>query len=154
MSQNKVLSIGPPRTYALVLGDGESVVDELVEFAESEGLRAASITAIGAFSESTLAYFDVDTKKYVSIPIDEQVEVLSFTGDIARGAKGCQLHAHVVVGRRDGSTRGGHLRHAIVRPALEVMMIESPSPVYRRYDEKSGLALMDLDADSPADRGV
>ena len=51
-----------------------------------------------------------------------------------------------MLGLRDGSTRGGHLQDAVVRPTLEVMVTESPREVYRRFDDNSGLALIDLDS--------
>ena len=41
--------------------------------------------------------------------MSEQVEVLSLIGDVALKDGEPKVHAHVVVGRSDGSTRGGHL---------------------------------------------
>lgn len=52
------------------------------------------------------------------------------------------MHAHVVVGLRDGSARGGHLLSANVRPTLEVILTESPSYLKRVHDPESGLALI------------
>jgi uncharacterized protein len=49
-----------------------------------------------------------------------------------------------VVGRSDGTTRGGHLLEAHVRPTLEVIVIESPDDLQRRWDEETRLALIDL----------
>ena len=65
------------------------------------------------------------TKRYQDIPVNEQVEVLMLAGDIAWKEDGEPvIHAHVVVGRQDGSTRGGHLKKAIVRPTLELVLEE------------------------------
>jgi len=44
------------------------------------GAAAAQISAIGAFSEVILGYFERPTKAYKQIPIREQVEVLSLSG--------------------------------------------------------------------------
>lgn len=57
-----------------------------------------------------------------------------------------QPHVHVVLGRRDGTTRGRHLRAATVRPTLEVMVTESPRSLRRRFDPDAGLALIDPEA--------
>lgn len=147
MADHTMLTAGPPRTFAVVLDSGDSVTDELTEFAERNDLGAASITAIGAFRESTVGFFDLEAKKYLEIPVTEQAEVLSLVGDLARGEDGkSALHAHVVLGLRDGSTRGGHLLAATVRPTLEVMVTESPARLRRRYRDDVGLALIDLDA--------
>lgn len=53
-----------------------------------------------------------------------------------------QLHAHVVVGKSDGSAHGGHLLSARVRPTLEVVLVESPAYLRRETDEETGLALI------------
>jgi predicted DNA-binding protein with PD1-like motif len=51
-----------------------------------------------------------------------------------------------VLGRKDGSAHGGHLLEATVRPTLEVIVIETPRHLSRRFDETTGLALIDLSA--------
>lgn len=145
--RSKQLVTGAPGTYVVVLDTGDSVLDELAGFARSAGIGTASVTAIGGLSGGTLAYFDIEKKQYQDIPVDEQVEVLSLTGVVAAGDTGePQMHLHAVLGRHDGTTRGGHLRSGLVRPTLEVMVTESPPHVVRRYDDNSGLALIDLDA--------
>ena len=55
----------------------------LVEFARANKLGASRVTAIGAFRDVTLGYFDWETKEYKKIPVNEQVEVLSLIGDVA-----------------------------------------------------------------------
>jgi predicted DNA-binding protein with PD1-like motif len=52
------------------------------------------------------------------------------------------LHAHVVVGKADGTAHGGHLLAAVVRPTLEVILVESPRHLQRRHDAETGLALI------------
>ena len=133
------------KTYALIFVTGDEVMSTLTAFAKENQLRGSHFTAIGAFQEATLAYFDWEKKAYQKIPVREQVEVVSLVGDVATGEKGePQIHAHVVVGRSDGSTRAGHLLEARVRPTLEVVLIESPVHLQRRHDPESGLALIRL----------
>src|ERR671935_35442 len=48
-------------------------------------------------------------KEYKRIPLQEQVEVLTLAGDITVKESEPQVHAHVVVGKADGSAWGGHL---------------------------------------------
>ena len=133
------------RTYALVFETGDEAVAGLSRFAEENQLGAAQFTAIGAFQDVTLGYFDWQKKEYQKIPLREQVEVLSLVGDVALKPDGSpQLHAHVVVGRPDGTTRGGHLLEAHVRPTLEVVLVESPVHLQRKHDPESGLALIRL----------
>lgn len=144
MRSKLIHSEGGEKTFVLVFDAGDEVVSGIAGFAKENGLDAASLTAVGAFSGARLGYFDVEKKEYEKIPVEEQVEVLSLIGDIALNEGEPELHAHVVLGRRDGTTRGGHLLEAHVRPTLEVVLIESPDHLKKRTDEETGLALIDI----------
>jgi uncharacterized protein len=133
------------RSWVLVFAPGEEVIGGLEEFARRQGLTAARFTAIGAFKDAVLGFFDRERKDYHRIPIAEQVEVLALTGNIARLDQAPKVHAHVVLGKRDGTAHGGHLLEAHVRPTLEVMMVEAPRGLQRRYDPAAGLALIATD---------
>jgi predicted DNA-binding protein with PD1-like motif len=140
----KLLHENGERTYALVFDKGDSVLPELETFAREHGITAARFTAIGAFSDVKLGYFDRDRKDYLEIPLAEQVEALSLLGDVAEEKGRPKVHAHVVVGLRDGRTRGGHLLEAHVWPTLEVILDESPEHLRKRSDAETGLALISL----------
>ena len=114
------------RTYVVVLDKGDEAMSGLTEFANEEDVSAASLTGVGAFSSATLAYFDPEAMDYVDIGVDSQVEVLSLIGDVALADESPEVHAHAVVGHRDGTTSGGHLRRATVFPTLEVIVTETP----------------------------
>lgn len=142
--QAKVLNEAPERTIALVLDRGDEVMSALQRFAHEHSLTASRVTAIGAFESATLGYFNWQSKQYERIPVDEQVEVLSLVGDIALDGDQPKVHAHVVLGRRNGAAVGGHLLEARVRPTLEVMLVESPAYLRRVCDPVSGIPLIRL----------
>jgi hypothetical protein len=142
----KLINEGPERTFALIFDPGDKVVSTLEGFAAEHGLTASRCTAIGAFERVTLGYFDVQRKEYDPIEVLDQVEVLSLIGDMALADARPKLHAHAVLGRRDGSTVGGHLLEATVRPTLEVLLVESPGYLRRVRDPVTGLALIDIEA--------
>ena len=142
--RSKVLNDKPERSYALVFDTGDEPVSLLTRFAEEHGIKAARFTAIGAFSEAVVGYFDWERKDYLRVLIQEQVEVLALVGDIALAKGKPKLHAHVVLGKRDASAHGGHLLKAHVRPTLEVILTESPSHLVREHDPQSGLALIHI----------
>ena len=101
--------------------------------------------AIGAFERATVGWFDLREKTYRPIEIDEQCEALSLIGDIAVGDDGkASVHIHAVLGLKDGTTRGGHFLKGIVRPTLEVTIVETPARLRRRKRPELGLALIDL----------
>lgn len=133
------------RTYCLILDAGDEVMSQLARFAQQNGLRGSQISAIGAFEEVTLGYFDWEKKDYRRIPVRDQVEVVALLGDIAVGENGePKVHAHAVLGKADGSALGGHLLEGRVRPTLEVILTELPKHLQRKHDPASGLALIEL----------
>jgi uncharacterized protein len=139
----KLLQDQPGKTFAAIFDTGDEVKEGLLALAREKRLAGSQFTAIGAFSDVVLGYFDWQSKQYKKIPVREQVEVLSLIGDIALKENGDpEAHAHVVVGRADGSTMGGHLMEAHVRPTLEVILVESPRHLLRKHDPETGLALI------------
>lgn len=144
--RQKIISDADERTYALILDSGDEAVTQLQQFCLEHEVTAARFTAIGAFRSVQLGYFDWDKKDYEKIHVDEQVEVLMLAGDVALLERAPKIHAHVVIGKRDGSAHGGHLLQAIVRPTLEVILTESPSYLRRTLDAESGLPLIDIEA--------
>ena len=142
--KSKLLADAKEKTFVLILETGDEAASVILRFAKENNLAASHFTAIGAFKEVVLGYFEMDKKQYKQIPVHEQVEVLSLLGDIALEKGEPKLHAHVVVGTSGGSARGGHLIKAVVRPTLEVILIESPAHLRRAFDEASGLALIRL----------
>jgi predicted DNA-binding protein with PD1-like motif len=131
------------RTFAVVLDTGDEAMGAIAAFAAARQLRATHFTAIGAFSRVVVAYFDWGKKAYQKIPIDEQVEVLSLVGDITLDNGKPKVHAHLVVGKSDGTAHGGHLVEGQVRPTLEIVMTDTPAYLRRRFDPASGLSLID-----------
>lgn len=130
------------RTWVVVFATGERVMEPLVDFLKSEHVTAARLSGIGALQSVTVGYFNWQDKQYEHHTIDEQVELLSLAGDVALNDGTPAVHAHVVVGRSDTSTRGGHLVDATVRPTLELIIEDVPDHLQKQVDPDSGLALI------------
>ncbi len=131
------------RAYILVGESGEDAFAILSDFARDQNLTAAQLTGVGAFARATVGWFDRQTKQYRRIEVDQQCELLSLIGDIAQADDGPQVHAHVVVGLADGTTRGGHLLAAEIWPTLEVIIREAPAHLRKTSHPELGLALID-----------
>jgi uncharacterized protein len=141
----KLINEGPERTFAVILDAGDEVIGVLERFAKEHGLKASRVTAIGAFENAQLGFFEIDRRDYHRIAVETQTEVLSLAGDIAldRDSGEPALHLHAVLGHRDGSTVGGHLLRGTVRPTLEVLVTESPGYLRRVRNPRFGLALIE-----------
>lgn len=145
MKSKRIGADDETRVHVVILDTGEEAFAALTRFANDAGISAASLTAIGAFERATVGWFDVASKSYRKIEVNEQCEVLSAMGDVAVGDDGKpSLHVHIVLGLADGSTRGGHLLAGTVRPTLEVVVTEVPSTLRRRKRPELGIALIDL----------
>ena len=145
MKSKVVSGSADSRTTIVVLDTGEEAFATLTRFANESGISGASLTAIGAFENAVVGWFDIATKSYKKIRVDEQCEVLSAIGDIAIGDDGkASLHVHVVLGLADGTTRGGHLLEGKVRPTLEVVLEEASAGLRRRKRPELGIALIEL----------
>ena len=132
-----------PKTFILVFKIGDELAEGLLQFAKEQKLSSASFKAVGALSSVRLGWFSWESKRYEpSVTLDEQVELLSLIGDIALKDGQPVIHAHAVIGRKDGTAHGGHLLKAYIRPTCEVVLTESPVRLQKYIDPESGLALI------------
>ena len=132
------------KTYVLIYEKGDEFIAGLQAFAKGNSLTASHFTAIGAFSDAVLGYFDREKMDYKKIPVKEQVEVLTLVGNITFSEGKHKVHAHAVLGKADASAIGGHILEGHVWPTLEVVVEESPKHLIRRKDSETGLALLEL----------
>jgi predicted DNA-binding protein with PD1-like motif len=135
------------RTFVVVMDKGDEAAGQLREFARDRRVNAAGLTAVGGCREATIGYFDAETLDKRSHTFDGQMEVLSLIGDIATQDGDPAIHAHVVLGRADYSTIGGHLTQMVVFPTMEVIVTETPGHLAKRIDPETGMALIDLELD-------
>jgi predicted DNA-binding protein with PD1-like motif len=144
MQAKELQKLGGQMRLAVVFSSGEEAIRRLTDLARARQLSGAHFTGIGALRAAMLGSFDVARREYRRFGLDEQVEVLSLIGNIALEEGTPRVHAHIVVGRFDGATLGGHLLEARVRPTLEVVLVETPPHLRRKFDPATGLALLDL----------
>jgi uncharacterized protein len=134
-----------PKTFVLVFDTDDELAGGLKKFATEQKLTSASFKAIGALSFAKLGWFNWQSKQYEpSVVLSEQLELLSLIGDIALKDGEPQVHAHAVVGKRDGTAHGGHLLEARVRPTCELVLTESPAHLRKEFDPEAGIALIKL----------
>jgi predicted DNA-binding protein with PD1-like motif len=106
-------------------------------------IDGAHFTAIGAVNGATLAWLDPGAKIYHRIPVDQQAEVLSLTGDMTTFNGKAIVHMHGVLGRPDRTTIGGHVFEVDANPTLEVMVTVNTAPLKRKPDDASGMKAID-----------
>ena len=122
----KVTELGKTgRTFEVTLHKGDEGAAGLTEFAEQNHITLAHVTAVGALNAAVLGWFDPDKRAYKKIAINQEVEVVSFIGNIAMENGKPFLHAHAVVALPDGSTKGGHFIEGHVSLEMQIFVVDS-----------------------------
>jgi predicted DNA-binding protein with PD1-like motif len=143
--KHRVLRAQPgERRFAVVFDLDDRVLTLLEQLCEAERIAAASLSGIGGFRKATLAFYDMQSKRYEPLEVDEQVEVVSLTGNITQYSGKAKIHAHCIVGDRNGRTTGGHLLAGVVRPTLELFVDEIGVPLVREDRPDIGIPLIAL----------
>ena len=122
----KVTEMRPTeRTFQILFSKGDEVASGLLDFAEKNHVKSASFTAIGAFDHAVLGWYDPVKRAQKKNPIDEEVEVSSFVGNVTTDAKGNPvIHAHCVVALSDGRAMAGHFIEGHVSLVMQVYLTE------------------------------
>jgi Predicted DNA-binding protein with PD1-like DNA-binding motif len=142
--RSATLGVSDKRSFALVFSTGDEVVSGLIDFFKGNNLRSCFFQGVGACRHVTLGFFDLGKKDYVKTAIDEQVEVMSLIGNVTLYNGEPKVHGHIVVGKHDSTAHGGHLIEGVVRPTLELLILESPTGLIRTIDAETRLPLIDL----------
>ncbi len=139
------LGSGPVQTFVLAFEPGDEAMQDIAAFARAENVTAARFFGIGGFSEATLGYFDRARQHYEAIAIDDQVELLSISGNICLKEGAPLVHAHAVVAHRGGSVSGGHVLRALVWPTLELFVDVYPAQLIKVPQPTLGIATIAID---------
>jgi predicted DNA-binding protein with PD1-like motif len=129
------------KQYAIMLAKGDEVMSGLTDFRQNK-VASASFTAIGAFSNATVTWFDNSKKEFKLNPINEQVELTSMIGNIRLVNGQPAVHTHMSVASSDGTVRSGHVISAFVFPTLELFMTVYPTALRKEGDAATGLMLI------------
>jgi len=122
--------------------DSEAVA-EIKKFAVDSKINSGFFTIIGAVKEAVISFYDQEEKKYFSKELKQHMEIVSCTGNMATKDEKIVVHAHACFSLPDGSTVGGHLVSMRIF-AGELHFFPSKDKVERKFDETTGLNLMDL----------
>lgn len=131
--------------FILRLEQGDDILKTLREFANAQKLRACFFEGIGSLYKAVLGHYDFkDTKTYKYETFEEDLEILTLSGNISTMNQQALPHAHVTLGRRDFSVIGGHLEEDSLANMVEVQMQKLPGRMLKAKDESVGLNLLQL----------
>ncbi len=109
---------------------------------KENGIQMGFFTAIGAVKTAHAAFYDHKAKTYTDFIIDEPAEILSCVGNISEVDGDTSVHAHITLGLKDGTAKGGHLLEGTIIFASELFGIAlDGQKLERRFDDITGLKL-------------
>ena len=129
-------------TYVIRMDRGEEVVATLTALCRQEGIRLASVEAIGAVDRAVVGLYDVDKKVFHRKEFQEPMELTSLLGTVTEKDGKPYLHLHITASRRDYTCIGGHLLTAYINGACELYVEAFPGVFVGRYaDPATGINL-------------
>lgn len=138
----KMEKYSPGRVVMGRLDHGADLLEEITEICRKEGIRMGRVEAIGAVSGARLGFYDQKTREYQFFTIDQPLEILKLAGNISIKDGDPMVHAHVVLGDKDGKAFGGHLAPGTTVFACECIIGVLEGPVLeRKSDRETGLPL-------------
>lgn len=124
------------------LPHGGDLLREIAAAAESHGMRAAELRAIGALQAARLSFYDQTTHEYQEFAIDQPVEIAALLGNVSLRDGAVAVHAHATLSKPDGTCVAGHVNPGCVIFACELVLQELVGePLEREFDEVTGLPL-------------
>ncbi len=130
--------------YVLRLEKGDDIVQTLRNFAAEHGIRAGFFEGIGSLNKAKLGHYNFQTKTYKLETFEDDLEIITLSGNIAVMDKQIIPHAHATLGRRDFSVIGGHLDEDSIANMVEISLEKLPGKLVKARDDEIGLNLLQL----------
>ena len=121
---------------------GEEICAKLLELAEAEDIRLASVSGIGASNDVTLGVFNSKKFVYESTRYTGDMEIVSCMGNVTQKDGEVYLHLHMAVANATkGVVYAGHLNDAKISLTGEFILRIIDGRVEREYSPEVGLNL-------------
>jgi len=133
-----------PGRFMIRLEMRDDILGSIRKFADAKRVRAAMIEGIGSLNKAKLGHYDFTSKNYKYQVFEEDLEILSLSGNISTLDGAPLPHAHVTLGRRDFSVIGGHLDEGSLANMVEIGLNVLPGKLVKSKDEEVGLNLLQL----------
>lgn len=137
------------RVFVLRFDAGVEIIAGLKDFCNKNKITAGQFSGIGSSGDLILSYYNLKTKEYEDKRFEEDLEVLSLSGNIGiwhnseENNEDVIVHAHGVFSDRAMVTLGGHVKKLIVSATCEIFLRSIPDDsIIRKFDEKTGLRLI------------
>ena len=128
--------------YVVRLDVGEEIMETLLAFVRAEKILGGSITGIGAVKDTALGFFDLHRRQYDRHEFPDDMELVSFNGNITWFEDEPMIHAHAVVAGPDLAARGGHVFSSRIAITGEFLVVTNDRRLDRTRNERTRLNLI------------
>lgn len=126
----------------LVIKRGEEVMAKLTDYVRERGLKSAWVSGLGGSGDTTLGFYNINTKEYEWTNYSEPMEILNLTGNLSQVDGQPFWHVHGTFSGRDLVTVGGHVNKLVVGLTCELLVAPLETSLTRTLDDETGLKLL------------
>jgi predicted DNA-binding protein with PD1-like motif len=120
----------------------EDLLVSIKEAFQKNSTKMGFFVAIGAVKYARMAFYNQEDHTYHEFSVDEPAEILHCTGNVSELDGETFVHAHITLGLKDGTTKGGHLVEGTKIFACELFAIPLDGEQLKRsFDDVTGLKL-------------
>ena len=127
--------------FVVRMDRGEEVMATLTALCQREGIRLASVEAIGAVDRAVVGLYDVGEKVYHRKEFTEPMELTGLLGTVTEKDGEPYLHLHATFCDANMQAHGGHVNELFISATCEMVLRLLPGQVGRRPDDVTGLNL-------------
>ncbi len=130
------------KTFLARLKHDDDLLCAIKDTFQSSSVGMGVFMAIGAVKKARIAFYDQKERIYIEEQIDEPAEILSCIGNVSEKNGEIFVHAHITLGLKDGSVKGGHLIEGTKIFACELYgAVLEGEQLERCFDDVTGLTL-------------
>ena len=131
--------------HLIRLEKGEHLAVAMEQFFAESKIEGGWIQGLGAASEVTLGFYNLNSKDYKWRKFASMMEIVALTGNVAYNQAGKMMfHLHGTFANDEFQTVGGHVKDLVAGATVELFVHRSYQAMHRQLDEATGLELLDL----------
>ena len=127
------------------LDKGEELLDQIKSVCEREDVTLGTVSGLGACSDITFGLFETAAKKYHSLHLTGNHELVGLTGNITTMNGEVYLHVHAMFADAAYNVKGGHLNRAVISATGELVIEVLEGRAGRKFSDAIGLNLLAFD---------
>jgi len=130
--------------YLVRIDKGEEIISVLTKLCEEEGIKLASVSALGAASKIKVGLYNVPEKEYISKEFEGMFEITSLMGTVSTMDNKTYIHLHITFSDAECKVYGGHMNYCYVGATCEMVVDRIDGQTDRKFDEDLGLNIFEF----------